>query len=140
MSLPTEEVLLRRVRQTGLMGQTTAASEPSAMDEDEGGEGGQEQAAAVEPSAQSDSATTGAEIGKLPSARSGVDSSTVRATNAAAAAAAAWAELLPLDKNLLKTVYTLQIIDALLLPAMVGLPALELFARIAYCVLRLYEC
>lgn len=40
--------------------------------------------------------------------------------NGLSVAPAAWAELLPLERNWHKTVYTLQIIDALLLPAPVG--------------------
>lgn len=39
---------------------------------------------------------------------------------ATAVSEAAWAELLPLEHNWHKTVYTLQIIDALLLPAPVS--------------------
>lgn len=86
------------------------ATDPSAMDED-GSEG--ERGHSTETPAVISPSTT--ETGTSDTLATTEDA----AGSKADAARAAWAKLLPLVRNWHKTVYTLQIIDALLLPARV---------------------
>lgn len=128
MSLPTECELVRRVQDTAIavaaadppstpaspsLGNPMAASEeegPSAMEEEGVDEG--PAAAALATAATGRGRTNGA--GGSGGSRGSV-----------VAPEAAWAELLPVESNWHKTVYTLQIIDALLLPAPVSMTYCE---------------
>ena len=114
MSSPTECELVRRVRETAIVTAAADAPEvtvdsegPSPMKEDGDGEGNR----------------NGAERSTVPPTSKefhGGDSGPGDGGSDAISAAEAWATLLPVERNWHKTVYTLQIIDALLLPASVG--------------------
>lgn len=100
MSLPSQCELVRRVRETALAAVSSfcpppdfAADGPSAMEQD------------------------GAEEISASAAVQGVGTAGGDGENGVGTAVEAWAELLPLERNWHKTVYTLQIVDALLLPA-----------------------
>lgn len=116
MSLPTQCELARLVRETALSAATAphppptstanpaASSEgPSAMEEEDGN--GVEGSMAV---SRAEAAAVAAETGVGDGVANGVGK---------ASEAMAWEELLPVESNWHKTVYMLQIIDALLLPA-----------------------
>lgn len=129
MSLPTQCKLLRRVQETGLVaaaapmldGNTAGGS--SAMDEEESTD---ERSSDVAENTLSEAfMATGAEGGSGRSGEvSGMSAAGPGSQVAAISAvdmAKEWEELLPLGRNWHKTVYTLQIIDALLLPASVSM-------------------
>lgn len=94
MSLPTQCELARLVKETALAAAATAAA--SSVPEG--------------PSAMEE------EDGPAVEGEGGGNSN-----GGVGVASATWAQLLPVEHNWHKTVYTLQIIDALLLPAPVGL-------------------
>lgn len=95
MSLPTQCELVRRVKETALATAAAAAAGGSA---------------AEGPSAMEEEDVPAAEGGGGGNGNG----------DGVGVASATWAELLPVGRNWHKTVYTLQIIDALLFPAPVG--------------------
>lgn len=128
MSLPSQSELYRRVRETALAASDDAPEkpeEPSAMEEehtaDEGREGGD--------GAESSTAapvTSEEVVNEGVSGAGGVDKTEVQGgggesgMSGVSSSEKAWIELLPVGRSWHKTVYTLQIIDALLMPAEVG--------------------
>lgn len=123
MSLPSQFELVRRVREIALAAVSCPSSPPSsppaafsegpsAMEQD-----GTEEA----------SASTAVREGAIGRATAGGDGE-----NGVGTAVEAWAELLPLERNWHKTVYTLQIVDALLLPAPVSVCLLSVVVAVNY--------
>ena len=111
MSLPTQCELARRVKQTALAAATAATATATASPNPAAAASG------------SDSATEGPsamEEEDAPAAEGGKGGGGSGNSEGVGVASATWAELLPVERNWHKTVYTLQIIDALLLPAPVG--------------------
>lgn len=128
MSLPSQCELVRRVRETALAASDDAPEkpeEPSAMEEEPNADEGREEEDGVEGSTAAP--VTSEEVVKEGvSGAEDVDKTEVQGgdggsgTSGVASTEKAWVELLPVGRSWHKTVYTLQIIDALLLPAEVG--------------------
>ena len=117
MSLPTECELVRRVRETAIV--TAAANAADAPEVTVDSEG----PSPKEEDGDEEGDKNDAERSTVPPTSKefhGGDSGPGDGRSDVISAAGAWATLLPVERNWHKTVYTLQIIDALLLPALVG--------------------
>lgn len=152
MSLPTQCTLLQHVRETGLAAAAATAAAPapdfaadesngvggpSAMDEDDHGDEApfKEAETKLSEAFMATSAGAGGKGGESAGSggagvkvhASGEDRALGREEVGVVDMTEQWEELLPLGRNWHKTVYTLQIIDALLLPADVSLLWLVVF-------------
>ncbi|CAM9713485.1 unnamed protein product, partial [Ascophyllum nodosum] len=115
MSLPTECELVRRVRETAIV--TAAANAADAPEVTVDSEG----PSPKEEDGDEEGDKNDAERSTVPPTSKefhGGDSGPGDGRSDVISAAGAWATLLPVERNWHKTVYTLQIIDALLLPAL----------------------
>ena len=117
MSLPTEGEPVRRVRETAIVtAAANAADAPEVTVDPEG-------PSPKEEGGDGEGDKNDAERSTVPLTSKefhGGDSGPGDGRSDGISAAGAWATLLPVERNWHKTVYTLQIIDALLLPASVG--------------------
>lgn len=128
MSLPSQCELYRRVRDTALAASDDASEkfeEPSAMEEEHTPDEGREEEEGAE-SLTTAPVTSDEVANEGVSGAEGIDNTEVQsgseesATSGVSSSEKAWVELLPVGRSWHKTVYTLQIIDALLMPAEVG--------------------
>lgn len=119
MSLPSQVELVRRVQEVALAAVSPASSPPSSSPSSAPSSPpavvSEGPSAMEQDGTEATPASTAVWEGAIGRATAGGDGE-----NGVGTAVEAWAELLPLERNWHKTVYTLQIVDALLLPAAVS--------------------